>query len=31
LLGQSKPKDRVIGLGSSTSEPLIPTDKAVVN
>jgi len=25
------PKDRVIGLGSSTSEPLIATDKAVVN
>jgi cytoskeletal protein CcmA (bactofilin family) len=25
------PKDRVIGLGSNTSEPLIPTDKAVVN
>ena len=25
------PKDRVIGLGSSTTEPLIPTDKASVN
>jgi cytoskeletal protein CcmA (bactofilin family) len=31
LLSPSKPKDRVIGLGSSGSEPLIPTDKAVVN
>jgi cytoskeletal protein CcmA (bactofilin family) len=29
LLAQSKPKDRVIGLGNT--EPLIPTDKAVVN
>jgi cytoskeletal protein CcmA (bactofilin family) len=25
------PKDRVIGLGSSSSEPLLPTDKAAVN
>jgi cytoskeletal protein CcmA (bactofilin family) len=30
LLAQSNPKDRVMGLGSS-SQPLIPTDKAVVN
>jgi cytoskeletal protein CcmA (bactofilin family) len=29
LLAPSKPKDRVIGLGNT--EPLIPTDKAVVN
>jgi cytoskeletal protein CcmA (bactofilin family) len=27
----SKPKDRVIGLGSSSPEPLIATDKAAVN
>ena len=31
LLAQTKPKDRVIGLGSNSTEPLIPTDKAVVN
>jgi cytoskeletal protein CcmA (bactofilin family) len=31
LLAPTKPKDRVIGLGNSTTEPLIPTDKAVVN
>ena len=30
LLAQSNPKDRVMGLGSP-SQPLIPTDKAVVN
>jgi cytoskeletal protein CcmA (bactofilin family) len=29
LLGKDKPKDRVIGLGNT--EPLVPTDKAVVN
>ena len=31
LLAQSKPKDRIIGLGNSSTDPLIPTDKAVVN
>src|SRR3954452_4432052 len=33
LLGKDSrlPKDRVIGLGVSNSEPLIPTDKAAVN
>src|SRR4051812_49097885 len=29
LLGQSRPKDRIIGLGNT--EPLIATDKAAVN
>ncbi len=31
LLANTKPKDRVIGLGNSTTEPLAATDKATVN
>jgi cytoskeletal protein CcmA (bactofilin family) len=31
LLPKMPPKDRVIGLSSSSTEPLIPTDKASVN